>query len=57
VEGMSKRERRTKVVEREEKVVETMGIMKMGGTETEHVVVPFRRGERIYSLEWLDGKD
>jgi dihydroorotase len=46
--------RRIRIVDGEEKVMETLGVKKaMGNDELEDVVVPFRRKERVYSLEWL----
>ena len=51
--GVRESTRKIRVVEGKEKVVETLGVKKTGTEEVEDVVVPFRRGEKIYSLEWL----
>ena len=51
--GVGGTERKIKVVGREEKVMETLEVKKQGTEQIEDVVVPFRRGESIYSLEWL----
>ena len=51
--GVGGTERKIKVVSREEKVMETLEVKNQGTEQIEDVVVPFRRGESIYSLEWL----
>lgn len=51
---MKEGKRRIRIVDGEERVVESLGVKKLGGKgEVEDVVVPFRRNEKIYSLEWL----
>jgi dihydroorotase len=51
--GVPKSERRIRVRAREEKVVSFLGVKAEDG-RGDDVVVPFRRGEEIYSLEWLN---
>ena len=51
--GVGWAKRRIRIVQGEEKVVETLRMKKQGTEGLEDVVVPFRRGECIYSLEWL----
>ena len=51
--GVGKAKRKIRIVGGEERVVETLEVKKQGAEQIEDVAVPFRRGERIYSLEWL----
>lgn len=51
--GVEGSNRRMRVVHAEERVMETCAIKKIGGNQVEDVVVPFRRNEKIYSLEML----
>ena len=54
--GVERSERRIRVVDGEERVIEKLEVERIG-TNGENVVadvvVPFRRGESIYSLEWI----
>ncbi len=51
--GLAEAKRKIKIVGGKERVVDTLGIRNQEKEQIEDVVVPFRRGERIYSLEWL----